>query len=32
VIDFTGRHPYVVRDGVAPAAEAIERVRRALAA
>jgi L-threonylcarbamoyladenylate synthase len=32
VIDFTGRDPYVVRDGVAPAAEAIERVRRALAA
>lgn len=32
VIDFTGRDPYVVRDGVAPAAEAIERVRQALAA
>jgi len=31
VIDFTGRDPYVVRDGVAPAAEAIERVRQALA-
>jgi L-threonylcarbamoyladenylate synthase len=30
VIDFTGKDPYVVRDGVAPAAEAIERVRRAL--
>jgi L-threonylcarbamoyladenylate synthase len=32
VIDFTGRDPYIVRDGIAPAAEAIERVRRALAA
>ena len=32
VIDFTGNEPYVVRDGVAPAAEAIERVRQALAA
>jgi L-threonylcarbamoyladenylate synthase len=31
VIDFTGKDPYVVREGVAPAAEAIERVRRALA-
>jgi tRNA threonylcarbamoyl adenosine modification protein (Sua5/YciO/YrdC/YwlC family) len=32
VIDFTGADPYVIRDGAAPAAEAIERVRRALAA
>ena len=32
VIDFTGQDPYVVRDGVASAAEAIERVRQALAA
>jgi L-threonylcarbamoyladenylate synthase len=32
VIDFTGKDPYVVRDGLAPAAEAIERVRQALAA
>jgi L-threonylcarbamoyladenylate synthase len=32
VIDFTGREPYVIRDGVAPASDAIERVRAALAA
>ena len=32
VIDFTGKEPYVIRDGIAPAAAAIERVRRALAA
>jgi L-threonylcarbamoyladenylate synthase len=32
VIDFTSEDPYVVRDGAAPAAEAIERVRQALAA
>ena len=32
VIDFTGKDPYVVRDGVALASEAIERVRQALAA
>jgi L-threonylcarbamoyladenylate synthase len=32
VIDFTGAEPFVVREGVAPAAEAIARVRRALAA
>jgi L-threonylcarbamoyladenylate synthase len=32
VIDFTGAEPYVIRDGAAPAAEAIERVRAALAA
>ena len=31
VIDFTGPDPYVIRDGVAPAAEALERVRQALA-
>ena len=31
VIDFTHRDPYVIRDGIAPAAEAIERVRAALA-
>lgn len=31
VIDFTGPDPRVIRDGVAPAAEALERVRRALA-
>ena len=30
VIDFTGREPYVIRDGAAPAAEAIEKVRRAV--
>ena len=27
VIDFTGADPYVIRDGAAPAAEALERVR-----
>jgi L-threonylcarbamoyladenylate synthase len=32
VIDFTGKDPFVIRDGIAPGAEAIERVRRALAA
>jgi L-threonylcarbamoyladenylate synthase len=32
VIDFTGPEPVVIRDGAAPAAEALERVRRALAA
>lgn len=32
VIDFTGPEPYVIRDGIAPAAEALERVRSALAA
>jgi len=32
VIDFTGGEPYVIRDGIAPAAEAIARVRAALAA
>jgi L-threonylcarbamoyladenylate synthase len=32
VIDFTGVEPYVMRDGAAPAADAIARVRRALAA
>jgi L-threonylcarbamoyladenylate synthase len=32
VIDFTRDEPFVIRDGVAPAAEAIERVRSALAA
>jgi tRNA A37 threonylcarbamoyladenosine synthetase subunit TsaC/SUA5/YrdC len=32
VIDFTGAEPFVVRDGAAPAADAIARVRRALAA
>lgn len=32
VIDFTSEDPYVVRDGAAPAAEAIARVRQALAA
>jgi L-threonylcarbamoyladenylate synthase len=31
VIDFTGPEPVVIRDGAAPAAEAIERVREALA-
>ena len=31
VIDFTRDDPYVIRDGIAPAAEAIERVRAALA-
>jgi len=32
VIDFTGEDPYVIRDGAAAAADAIERVRQALAA
>jgi len=32
VIDFTGPEPHVIRDGVAPAAEALARVRAALAA
>jgi L-threonylcarbamoyladenylate synthase len=32
VIDFTGEEPYVVRDGAAPAADAIARVRSALRA
>jgi L-threonylcarbamoyladenylate synthase len=32
VIDFTGKDPYVVREGLSPAADAIARVRRALAA
>jgi L-threonylcarbamoyladenylate synthase len=32
VIDFTAPEPYVIRDGAAPAAEAIARVRAALAA
>lgn len=27
VIDFTGSEPYVIRDGIVPAAEAVERVR-----
>jgi L-threonylcarbamoyladenylate synthase len=31
VIDFTGDQPYVIRDGVAPAADAIARVQSALA-
>lgn len=31
VIDFTGREPYVIRDGAASAQEAIERVRAAQA-
>jgi len=31
VIDFTGAEPYVIRDGIAPAAEALARVREALA-
>jgi L-threonylcarbamoyladenylate synthase len=30
VIDFTGPEPYVIRDGVAPAGDAIARVRRAV--
>ena len=30
VLDFTGDEPHVIRDGVAPAAEAIEKVSRAL--
>jgi L-threonylcarbamoyladenylate synthase len=29
VIDFTGREPYVIREGIASAADAIERVRAA---
>lgn len=32
VIDFTGPDPYVIREGAAPAAEALERVRVALVA
>ena len=32
VLDLTGAEPFVVRDGAAPAAEAIARVRRARAA
>lgn len=32
VIDFTGAEPHVIREGLAPAADAIARVRRALAA
>ena len=32
VIDFTGPEPFVIRDGIAPAAEAIARVRAALTA
>jgi len=32
VIDFTGPDPYVIREGVVPAADALERVREALAA
>jgi L-threonylcarbamoyladenylate synthase len=32
VIDFTRDEPFVIREGVAPAGEAIERVRSALAA
>ena len=32
VIDFTGKEPYVIREGSASAADAIARVRRALAA
>lgn len=32
VIDFTGDEPYVIRDGAAPAADAIARVRSALVA
>jgi L-threonylcarbamoyladenylate synthase len=31
VIDFTGDEPFVIREGAAPAAEAIERVREAMA-
>jgi L-threonylcarbamoyladenylate synthase len=31
VIDFTGTEPYVIREGIAPAAEALARVRAALA-
>ena len=30
VIDFSRAEPYVIRDGAAPAADAIERVRAAL--
>jgi tRNA A37 threonylcarbamoyladenosine synthetase subunit TsaC/SUA5/YrdC len=29
VIDFTGSEPYVIREGIAPAAEALARVRAA---
>ena len=32
VIDFTRDEPFVIREGVAPAAEAIARVQSALAA
>lgn len=32
VIDFTGAEPYVIREGIAPAAEALARVEAALAA
>jgi tRNA A37 threonylcarbamoyladenosine synthetase subunit TsaC/SUA5/YrdC len=32
VIDFTGDEPYVIRDGAAPASEAIARVRAVLVA
>ena len=31
VIDFTGTEPYVIREGIAPAADALARVRAALA-
>lgn len=31
VIDFSGDEPFVIRDGLAPAAEALQRVRSALA-
>lgn len=30
VLDFSDGEPHVIRDGIAPAAEALERVRRAL--
>ena len=30
VLDLSGEEPHVIRDGIAPAEEAIERVRRAL--
>ena len=32
LIDFTGEEPFVIREGIAPSADAIARVRRALAA
>jgi hypothetical protein len=32
VLDFTGSEPIVIRDGAAPAVEAIARVREALSA